>query len=208
MSGEITDDSSFVKTDTNSFVTSTSKQSSRRSRRPYSFQLDQKIELNCKLQLDNNTLLIWLLFSAKMSSINEITEPSTKVSYIDEIHNSKATIKYNTTINHAMSIPPTRDAKSQYQTRRQVYCIGYGCNKSCNDNSKWCCYGKSNHNTSPSAFYSIENQILASFNHRLTHLSTTVKKYHETLHTINNKTFREQESIIIILVMFNILLII
>ena len=58
MSGEITDDSSFVKTDTNSFVASTSKQSSRRSRRPYSFQLDQKIELNYKLQLDNNKLLI------------------------------------------------------------------------------------------------------------------------------------------------------
>ena len=57
--------------------------------------------------MDNNKLLNSLLSSTKISSIDEIIEPSTKISSIDEIRNSKTTTHINTTINHAMSVQST-----------------------------------------------------------------------------------------------------
>lgn len=63
-SGDNTDDNSLVTTDTNSFIASKSRQSSRRPRRSlaskttvnevYIMQLERKIYLKYKLQMDNN----------------------------------------------------------------------------------------------------------------------------------------------------------
>ena len=44
----------------------------------YIMQLEHKLELDLKRQIDKNKLLNSLLSSTKCSSIDEITEPSTK----------------------------------------------------------------------------------------------------------------------------------
>ena len=61
--------------------------------------------------MDNSKLLKLLLSPAKIASIDGITEPSTKISSIDELHNLKATTKFNTTMNPAMTIPLTIEMK-------------------------------------------------------------------------------------------------
>ena len=124
-----TEDNSFDTTDLNSFMTSNSKKSSRRSQRSRSFkssindayimQLERKIDVNYKLQQDNTKLLNYLLSSTIFSSINKITEPSTKVSFIDEFQ--KSTIKnVNTTINHTMSYPPTVEMQNVNVEERET----------------------------------------------------------------------------------------
>ena len=67
-SGDIPDDNSFVTSESNSFATSKQSKRSKSSivREDYLFQL-----------VHNNELLTILLSSAKKSSIDEITEPST-----------------------------------------------------------------------------------------------------------------------------------
>lgn len=85
--------------------------------------MERKIYTNYKLQQDNVKLLNSLLSTTKFSSIDEITEPSTKVSSINEFQ--KSTIKkVKTTINHAMSYPPTVEMKNlhveQGETNKNV----------------------------------------------------------------------------------------
>ena len=74
-------------------------------------QLECKIDINYKLQQDNVKLLNSLLSTTKFSSIDEITEPSSKVSSINEFQKSIIK-KVNITINHAMSYPPTVEIKN------------------------------------------------------------------------------------------------
>ena len=103
-SGGIPDNNSFVVSDTNGFATLNSKQSSRWSRQlrsskateKYLFQLEQKIKTNFKVQLDNNKILSSLLCSAKISSIDEIIEPFTKISSINENRNLTTKTHTNT----------------------------------------------------------------------------------------------------------------
>ena len=64
--------------------------------------MKQKIKTNFKLQLDNNKILSSLLSSANISSIDEITEPFTKISTINE--NRNLTTKTHT--NTKLIMPP------------------------------------------------------------------------------------------------------
>ena len=82
-SGKIPDDNSFVTSDSNSFATSKQSERSKSSiaREDYLLQLEKKI-------VHYNHLLITLLSSAKISSIDEITEPSAAYKSIDtKLHN-------------------------------------------------------------------------------------------------------------------------
>ena len=101
-SGDIPDNNSLFTSDSKSFATSNSKYSrysiqprSSKAMEEYLLHLENKIESEFQLRVDNNKLLTSLLSSAKISSIDEITELSTTIPSIK---------KYNT--NHAKDILP------------------------------------------------------------------------------------------------------
>ena len=102
-SGEMPDDNSFVTSDSNSFVISKQSKGSKSSiaREDYLLQLEKKI-------VHNNYLLTTLLYSAKISSIDEITEPSTNYKSIDTTlhnqHTSKTTFSSNKSIHNPSSV--------------------------------------------------------------------------------------------------------
>ena len=103
VSGEIPDDNSFVTSDTNSFAISKHSNRSKSSiaREDYLLQLEKKI-------VHNNYLLTTLLSSAKISSIDEITEPSTTYKSIDtklqNQHTSKTTFSSNKSVYNPSSV--------------------------------------------------------------------------------------------------------
>ena len=81
--------------------------------------MERKIDVNYKVQQGNTKLLNYLLSSTNFSSIDKITEPSTKVSFIDEFQ--KSTIKnVNTTINHTMSYHPTVEMENVNVEERET----------------------------------------------------------------------------------------
>ena len=102
-SREIPDDNNFVTSDTNSFAISKQSKRSKSSiaREAYLLQLEKKI-------VHSNYLLTTLLSSAKMSSIDEITEPSTTYKSIDiklqNQHTSKKTCSSNKSIHNPPSV--------------------------------------------------------------------------------------------------------
>ena len=102
-SGDISDDNSFVTSDTNSFAISKHSNRSKSSiaREDYLLQLEKKI-------VHNNYLLATLLSSAKISSIDESTEPSTTYKSIDtklqHQHTSKPTFSSNKSVYNSPSV--------------------------------------------------------------------------------------------------------
>ena len=101
-SGEIPDDNSFVTSDTNSFAISKHSNRSKSSiaREDYLLELEKKI-------VHNNYLLTTLLSSAKISLIDEITEPSTTYKSIDNKLQNQHTSKPTFSTNKSVYNPPS-----------------------------------------------------------------------------------------------------
>ena len=100
-SEDILDDNSFVTSETNSFATSkhSKRSKSSQAREEYLLQLEKKI-------VHNNQLLTTLQSSAKISSKDEITEPSTTFKSIITSPPAKNTTTTFST-NHCNHIPPS-----------------------------------------------------------------------------------------------------
>ena len=100
-SGDIPDDNSFVTSESNSFATSKQSKRSKSSmaREDYLLQLEKKI-------VHNNKLLTTILSSAKISSIDEIIEPSTKYkSVANTLPVKQTTTRFSS--NQCNHIPPS-----------------------------------------------------------------------------------------------------